>query len=87
MGGAQATRRGKCPTHSWCLTFGPSQQVVHKAMLQLDEQGVQEAAPTGVSLKVESEPLTIRFNRPFIIMIFDEFTWSSLFLVKAMNLT
>ncbi|ELK01168.1 corticosteroid-binding globulin [Pteropus alecto] len=62
-------------------------KVVHKAMLQLDEKGVQEAAPTGVSLKVESEPITIHFNRPFIIMLFDEFTWSSLFLVKAMNLT
>lgn len=87
MGGTQATRRGKCPTHSWYSTFRLSQQVVHKATLQLDEKGMQAAAPTGVTRKVGSEPLTIHFNRPFIIMIFDEFTWSSLFLVKVVNPT
>lgn len=56
-------------------------------MLQLDEKGVEEAAPTGVTRNEASEPLTIHFNRPFIIMIFDHFTWSSLFLVKVVNPT
>ncbi|XP_006768020.1 PREDICTED: corticosteroid-binding globulin [Myotis davidii] len=62
-------------------------KVMHKAMLQLDEKGVEEAAPTGVTQNEASEPLTIHFNRPFIIMIFDHFTWSSLFLVKVVNPT
>nr|KAF6267229.1 serpin family A member 6 [Myotis myotis] len=62
-------------------------KVIHKATLQLDEKGVEEAAPTGVTGNEASEPLTIHFNRPFIIMIFDHFTWSSLFLVKVVNPT
>uniref|UniRef100_G1PCX2 Corticosteroid-binding globulin n=2 Tax=Myotis lucifugus TaxID=59463 RepID=G1PCX2_MYOLU len=62
-------------------------KVIHKATLQLDEKGVEEAAPTRVSRNEASEPLTIHFNRPFIIMIFDHFTWSSLFLVKVVNPT
>ncbi|XP_019498051.1 PREDICTED: corticosteroid-binding globulin isoform X1 [Hipposideros armiger] len=62
-------------------------KVVHEAMLQLDEKGVMTAAPTAVPRNVTSEPLTIQFNRPFIVMIFDNFTWSSLFLVKVVNPT
>ncbi|XP_054423058.1 corticosteroid-binding globulin [Pteronotus mesoamericanus] len=60
-------------------------KVVHKAVLQLREKGVRAAAPTGVARNVTSEPLTIYFNRPFIAMVFDNFTWSSLFLVKVVN--
>lgn len=56
-------------------------------MLQLDENSVQAAVPTGVTRKAESEPLTMHFNRTFIIMIFDKYTWSSLFLVKVVNPT
>lgn len=62
-------------------------KVVHEAMLQLDEKGVMAAAPAAVPRNVTSEPLTIHFNRPFIAMIFDNFTWSSLFLVKVVNPT
>lgn len=62
-----------------------TQQVVHKAALHLDEQGEESAAPTGIPPNVGSKPLTIRFNRPFIILVFDHFTWSSLFLVKVVN--
>ncbi|XP_066199675.1 corticosteroid-binding globulin [Saccopteryx leptura] len=62
-------------------------KVVHKAMLQLDEKGVEAAAPTGVTQNAASGPLAIHFNQPFIIMIFDNFTWSSLFLVKVVKPT
>ncbi|KAM8782187.1 corticosteroid-binding globulin [Rhynchonycteris naso] len=62
-------------------------KVVHKAMLQLDEKGAKAAAPTGVTPDAASGPLTMRFNQPFIIMIFDNFTWSSLFLVKVVKPT
>ncbi|XP_070333999.1 corticosteroid-binding globulin isoform X4 [Odocoileus virginianus] len=62
-------------------------KVLHKAALQVDEKGLEAAAPTRVSLSAAPEPLALRFNRPFIIMIFDDFTWSSLFLGKVVNPT
>lgn len=68
---------------------GRSPQVVHKAVLQFDEKGMEAAAPTtrGRSLHAASKPVTVHFNRPFIVMVFDHFTWSSLFLGKIVNLT
>ncbi|KAL2789549.1 corticosteroid-binding globulin precursor [Daubentonia madagascariensis] len=62
-------------------------KVVHKAVLQLNERGVQAAASAGVTLNLTSEPLTISFNKPFLILVFDHFTWSSLFLGKVVNPT
>uniref|UniRef100_G1TBD5 Corticosteroid-binding globulin n=1 Tax=Oryctolagus cuniculus TaxID=9986 RepID=G1TBD5_RABIT len=58
-------------------------KVLHKAVLQLDEHGGVEVAATGGPLQLVSEPLTLNFNRPFLILIFDDFTWSSLFLGKV----
>ncbi|XP_004681649.1 PREDICTED: corticosteroid-binding globulin [Condylura cristata] len=61
-------------------------KVVHKAGLQFAEEGVKDAAPTQVPKDImAAEPLTVIFNRPFIIMIFDHFTWSSLLLGKVEN--
>ncbi|XP_062948246.1 corticosteroid-binding globulin [Cynocephalus volans] len=60
-------------------------KVVHEAVLQLDEKGVKAAASTGVTLNLVSEPLTISFHQPFLVLIFDHFTWSSLFLGKVVN--
>ncbi|XP_023061106.1 corticosteroid-binding globulin [Piliocolobus tephrosceles] len=62
-----------------------SSKVVHKAVLQLSEEGVDTAGSTGVSLNLTSKPIILRFNQPFIIMIFDHFTWSSLFLATVVN--
>ncbi|PNI97510.1 SERPINA6 isoform 1 [Pan troglodytes] len=62
-----------------------SSKVVHKAVLQLNEEGVDTAGSTGVTLNLTSKPIILRFNQPFIIMIFDHFTWSSLFLARVMN--
>ncbi|XP_039110495.1 corticosteroid-binding globulin-like [Hyaena hyaena] len=62
-------------------------KVVHKAVLHLDEKGPKAAAPSRVMLKAASEPLAVHFNQPFIVMIFDHFTWSSLFLGRVMNPT
>lgn len=63
------------------------QQVIHKAVLQLDEKGLEGADSPRVMLHTAPEPLTFRFNRPFIVMIFNHFTWSSLFLGKVVNPT
>ncbi|XP_006752251.2 corticosteroid-binding globulin-like [Leptonychotes weddellii] len=62
-------------------------KVVHKVVLQLDEKSFKAAEFPMVMLDMASEPLTFHFNRPFIIMIFDHFTWSSLFLGKVVNPT
>ncbi|XP_011806929.1 PREDICTED: corticosteroid-binding globulin [Colobus angolensis palliatus] len=62
-----------------------SSKVVHKAVLQLSEAGVDTAGSTGVSLNLTSKPIILRLNQPFIIMIFDHFTWSSLFLARVVN--
>uniref|UniRef100_A0A8C0WNX1 Corticosteroid-binding globulin n=1 Tax=Castor canadensis TaxID=51338 RepID=A0A8C0WNX1_CASCN len=62
-------------------------KVVHKAVLQLDEKGQKPAPPRKVAPKQDMEPPTIHFNRPFLIMIFDDYTWSSLVLGKVMNPT
>lgn len=59
--------------------------MVHKAVLQLDEKGMKAAAPMGITLFKASRPLTLRFDQPFIIMVFDHFTWSSIFLGKIVN--
>ncbi|KAM6171905.1 corticosteroid-binding globulin [Erethizon dorsatum] len=60
-------------------------KVVHKAVLQMDENSAKEAADPGVTVKQDSEPVTFNFNHPFLVLIFDEFTWSSLLLGKVMN--
>lgn len=54
-------------------------------MLQLDEKGVKEAARTIVTPNLASKPVAMHLNQPFIILIFDNFTWSSLFLAKVVN--
>ncbi|XP_012371039.2 protein Z-dependent protease inhibitor [Octodon degus] len=60
-------------------------KVVHKAMLHMDERGRKEAADPGVTVKQESEPVTFAFDHPFLVLIFDNFTWSSLLLGKVLD--
>ncbi|XP_021057848.1 serine protease inhibitor A3N [Mus pahari] len=63
-------------------------QVVHKAMLDVAETGTEAAAATGVKLVPLSgklDPLTIYFNRPFLIMIFDTETKIAPFMAKISN--
>nr|XP_003408895.1 corticosteroid-binding globulin [Loxodonta africana] len=65
-------------------------KVVHKAVLHLDETGVKAAIAPGGGLKLMTlmaKPHSIKFNRPFIITIFDHFTWSSIFLGKVVSPT
>ncbi|XP_003928867.1 corticosteroid-binding globulin [Saimiri boliviensis] len=60
-------------------------KVFHKAVLQLSEEGVNTTGSTGVTLNPMSKPIIMRFNQPFLIMVFDHFTWSSLFLGRVVN--
>lgn len=59
-------------------------KVLHKAVLQVDEQGAEPAPPT-LSKKSDPEPITVQFNRPFMAMEFDHFTWSNTFLNFVVN--
>lgn len=58
---------------------------VHKAILQLDEGDVLPVATNGTLLHLPSESLTVKFNKPFILLIFDKFSWSSLMMSKILN--
>lgn len=65
-------------------------KVVHKAMLQLDEKGglpVATRKARKAPLPPTSELLTVKLNRPFAFMVFDDFTWSSLLIGKVVNPT
>ncbi|KAL6060598.1 hypothetical protein STEG23_019770, partial [Scotinomys teguina] len=58
-------------------------KMIHKAVLQLDETGGRRVATREASQT--SKPLTVTFERPFILLMFDNFTWSSLLFAKIMN--
>lgn len=60
-------------------------KVIHKAVLQLDENGIVPVATKRASRFARSEELTISFNRPFIVLIYDDITWSSLLMGKIMK--
>ncbi|KAM9062660.1 corticosteroid-binding globulin [Sarcophilus harrisii] len=60
-------------------------EVLHKAVLSIDEEGMEAAAGTALSIRVKSYRPVIKFDRPFLFVVFDHFTWSSLFLGKIVN--
>ncbi|XP_071413706.1 alpha-1-antiproteinase 2-like [Pithys albifrons albifrons] len=62
-------------------------KVVHKASLDVDEKGTEAAAATAVEIMAVSLPPTIEFNHPFLMLIFDRDTNSTLFIGKIVNPT
>uniref|UniRef100_A0A8C0J2Y7 Serpin domain-containing protein n=1 Tax=Chelonoidis abingdonii TaxID=106734 RepID=A0A8C0J2Y7_CHEAB len=60
-------------------------RVVHKAVLNIDERGTEASAATAVEIMPMSVPLNIEFNSPFLVMIFDRTTNSTLFIGKINN--
>ena len=61
--------------------------MVHKAVLDVGEEGTEGAAATAV-VRTNSSPmhtLTVSFNRPFLISIFCKDTQSIIFLGKVTN--
>ncbi|NXC41686.1 A1AT2 antiproteinase, partial [Penelope pileata] len=62
---------------------------IHKAKVDVSENGTEAAAVTMMFMVGASQhfspPPEIRFNRPFVMMIFDKGTYSILFMGKIMN--
>jgi serpin B len=62
--------------------------VIHKAYVDVNEEGTEAAAATGVVMKltsVEAPPPVFRADHPFIFLIRDNHTGSILFLGRVMN--
>ena len=59
--------------------------VVHQAFVAVDEEGSEAAAATGVVVGIESMPLELRLDRPFIFLIRDRKTGTVLFLGRLVD--
>jgi serpin B len=55
-------------------------EVMHSAMLEVDEEGTRAAAATAAKMIPSSEPPEIRADRPFVFVLRDELTGAILFL-------
>ncbi|NWH23302.1 A1AT2 antiproteinase, partial [Grus americana] len=66
-------------------------KAIHKATVDVSENGTEAAAATAIELVVMSAgfppPLHIRFNRPFLMIIVDKTTHGILFMGKIVNPT
>jgi len=62
--------------------------VVHKAYVDVNEEGTEAAAATGVTMKLTSigaPPVVFRADHPFIFLIRDNLTGSILFMGRTAN--
>ncbi|XP_004434292.1 PREDICTED: alpha-1-antiproteinase 2-like [Ceratotherium simum simum] len=66
-------------------------KAVHKAVLTIDEKGTEAAGATLVEFIVGSSavlsPPNVEFNRPFVLIIYDRYTKSPLFVGKVVDPT
>ena len=62
-----------------------SPQVVHGTALDVDEEGTEGAAATGISMERTILRIIVRVNRPFLIAIVLKDTQSIIFLGKVTN--
>ncbi|XP_056621359.1 alpha-1-antitrypsin homolog [Triplophysa dalaica] len=60
-------------------------QVVHQAVLSVDEKGTEAAAVTTIEIMPMSLPDTVTLNRPFLVLIVEDSTKSILFMGKIYN--
>jgi serpin B len=52
---------------------------IHKAFIEVTEDGTEAAAATGAGISARSSPMQANFNRPFVFLIKDEETGLILF--------
>ncbi|KAJ7345137.1 hypothetical protein JRQ81_001087 [Phrynocephalus forsythii] len=62
-------------------------QVVQRAVIEVDEIGTEAMAATGSEIMAYSLPPTIRVNRPFLFMIYEETSNALLFVGRVSNPT
>ncbi|XP_019374162.1 PREDICTED: alpha-1-antitrypsin-like [Gavialis gangeticus] len=63
-------------------------KAIHKALLKVHENGTEAAAATAIIIsKVHQPSVTIKFNRPFIMLIVDKASATMLFMGKIVNPT
>lgn len=62
-------------------------QALHKAVLTIDEKGTEASGATMLEAIPMSIPPTVKFNRPFVVIIYDRNTKSPLFVGKVVNPT
>lgn len=67
--------------------FESNLQVVHQAVLSVDEKGTEAAAATTIEIMPMSLPDTVMLNRPFMVLIVEDSTKSILFMGKITNPT
>nr|XP_020666695.1 alpha-1-antitrypsin-like [Pogona vitticeps] len=60
-------------------------KAIHKAFLNVHENGTEAAATTVIEIVPTSLPPQIRFNRPFLLLILDDLTKSTLFVGRVKN--
>jgi serpin B len=60
-------------------------RVAHKAFVAVDEEGTEAAAATGVVVEMESLPVEVRVDRPFVFFIHDTEVDLFLFVGRVLN--
>lgn len=58
---------------------------IHKATLEIDENGIKATAATGFGASARMVPQTVVINKPFMFMVRHEATGSTLFMGKISN--
>ncbi|XP_049626692.1 corticosteroid-binding globulin-like [Suncus etruscus] len=58
-------------------------KVLHMTKLEITEQVTEQDVPTDDTLYRNRRPMILRFDQPFLLMIFDTDTWNILFLGKV----
>uniref|UniRef100_H3AI85 Serpin family A member 10 n=1 Tax=Latimeria chalumnae TaxID=7897 RepID=H3AI85_LATCH len=77
----------KCTILSGGTLFLQTTKVVHRAVVEVDEKGTEAAAAAASGIVAYSLPPSIKVNRPFLFMIYEEITNSLLFIGRVVNPT
>ncbi len=60
-------------------------EVMHKAFVEVNEEGTEAAAATSVGVVLTSLPQVVQVNRPFLFLIREKSTNAILFIGQFMN--